>query len=772
MRIQLNSLRLTLICVCVSTVGLTNVFRGDARTPQIQSAQPQLSGKHPMTVADSIRMTRFGDPDYTSGASSNGILAKFSSDGKRFTVVLKKGNLEQNTNEYSLILFDTTEALRTPSPVVLLSLASTSNRPAISKVTWLADNDTIIFLGERPGELQALYTFNCTTKELKKVTNHPTNLTSYAVGGKGDPIVFLAEPPIKKISNEDALRNGVTVSTQWLSDLVRGEYLADTWGKTQLFLERQDSAAPTLIAKEGWIIDLSLSPDGKYLIVESQVPDVPESWKDFEDQFLTERIRQKRPKGVPAMVFQYMLVDTMTGTSQPLLDAPVSFLGSEVAWSPDSQSVVVAGVYLPLDVTDAAERKTRQSKTFVAEIKVPSRQIVKVTDKDLKLLKWDPKTNKVLLEIGRVRIKEGPRVAYRKTGTEWQEVQVTPADLAANERLDVVLEEDLNSPPRIVVVDPQTQQKKLLLDLNPQFSELEFGKVEAVTWKATDGHDVEGGLYRPPDYVAGKRYPLIIQTHGFTPEKFWVDGPWPTAFAAQPLAGKGFVVLQVGAAKNLQDDIKTIATPQEAIREMAAYEGAIDYLDKIGLIDRDHVGIIGFSRTCFHVKYTLTHSKYRFSAAVVADGIDAGYSEYLNFSTANSELALELEKMNGGLPFGEGISSWLKLSPSFGLGKVQTPLRIQAIGPTSVLGEWEWYAGLSRLGRPVDMIYLPDGEHILEKPWERMVSQQGDVDWFCFWLRGDEDPDPAKIEQYIRWRGLRKLQESHLVNQTPTAPAN
>jgi len=25
-----------------------------------------------------------------------------------------------------------------------------------------------------------------------------------------------------------------------------------------------------------------------------------------------------------------------------------------------------------------------------------------------------------------------------------------------------------------------------------------------------------------------------------------------------------------------------------------------------------------------------------------------------------------------------------------------------------------------------------------------MISLQGNVDWFCFWLKSEEDPDPAK----------------------------
>jgi hypothetical protein len=50
---------------------------------------------------------------------------------------------------------------------------------------------------------------------------------------------------------------------------------------------------------------------------------------------------------------------------------------------------------------------------------------------------------------------------------------------------------------------------------------------------------------------------------------------------------------------------------------------------------------------------------------------------------------------------------------------------------------------------------------LVVKPWERIVSQQGLVDWFRFWLKREEDPDPAKAKQYPRWRGLKKLQDEN-----------
>lgn len=43
------------------------------------------------------------------------------------------------------------------------------------------------------------------------------------------------------------------------------------------------------------------------------------------------------------------------------------------------------------------------------------------------------------------------------------------------------------------------------------------------------------------------------------------------------------------------------------------------------------------------------------------------------------------------------------------------------------------------------------------KPSDRLASHQGNVDWFCFWLKGEEDPDSAKAKQFAGWRELKKI---------------
>src|SRR6516165_10137141 len=281
-----------------------------------------------------------------------------------------------------------------------------------------------------------------------------------------------------------------------------------------------------------------------------------------------------------------------------------------------------------------------------------------------------------------------------------------------------------------------------------------MGKERGITWEDTDGHPMRGGLYLPPDYEPGRRYPLVIQTHAFDPEQFWIDGPWSSAFAAQPLAAKGIVVLQVGGASDGQDAVYR-STQQEAPRQMAAFEGAIDYLDHEGIVDHERVGVIGFSRTVYHVAYTLTHSKYHFRAATLADGFNGGYFERIAYPNQSAEP----DAVNGGPPYGMTLPLWLERSPGFNLSNLKTPVRLEGYGVAAAIEEWEWFSVSSAMKKPVDFLLLPRGTHLLVKPWDRVASQQGNVDWFAFWLKGEEDLSPKKRTVYAKWHRFRETEE-------------
>jgi hypothetical protein len=80
---------------------LSPVAHGQAQ----EAAQPAgvngARGTKSIEVSDAIEMTRLGDHDYFWGASSKGRVALFSPDRSAFLVVLRKGNIVSDTNEFS-----------------------------------------------------------------------------------------------------------------------------------------------------------------------------------------------------------------------------------------------------------------------------------------------------------------------------------------------------------------------------------------------------------------------------------------------------------------------------------------------------------------------------------------------------------------------------------------------------------------------------------------------------------------------------------------------
>jgi dipeptidyl aminopeptidase/acylaminoacyl peptidase len=719
---------------------------------------PVLNGgiRRPATVADAIRMTRM-----VTGP-------QYSPDGKWFVVVTKRGDLEHNANIYSLLLWNAADVVHSPEADVLVAMSSTSNREAIKNVTWTHNSETLAFLGENPGETQQLYLIDIRTRVLRKLTHHPTNVVRYSLAPMGDRIAYLAEISPKALVTDKVEHEGVVISTQFITDIIAGRSGLDSsgnslgdFGNFQAFITDVRSVRAlevrALISKWG---QFAISPDGRYIVCQAYIGgDFPDNWKEYTDPTLHEFLQQPLRSGQVSFVTRFVLIDTNTGDARVLLNTPIGPIQTAVAWSPDSRSLLLAGVLLPLDGTAPGAGAAKQSQTFLIELGVRDNQLTVIANEDLishhtsghsgRTIQWDEKAEHVTYQLHDPAEPADLTLVLRKDRGTWLEVKAT---LPVEVQPRVVLVQSMNESPQLFSIDSRTHSRILLLDLNPQFKTLQFGKVDEINWKRADGKELKGGLYYPVDYVPGKRYPLVIQSHGWTSKEFWIDGPYTTAFAAQALAGTGVMVFQADEVWYGSD----FDTPNEVTREVGRFEGAIEYLTERAMVDPNRIGLIGFSRTGMFLAFALTQSKYKFAAASVTDSGYMGFSEVALVANAAPEAVATVKRFYGGLPYGDARNSWIDRSPEFNWDRVETPLRMLATNSTELLGMWTWYTSLLMLDKPVEMVYLPEGTHVLEKPWDRLVSQQGNVDWFRFWLKDEEDPDPVKAEQYSRWRALRK----------------
>lgn len=691
-----------------------------------------------ITVADGIETSIV--EVHSDVGSPKGDPAWFSPDGKHFIVLLKKGNMARGTNDESILLYRTADAVESPKLEILATMSSSSNREAIRGLKWIS-NDAIAFLGDKPGRASQVYRLNIKTKRLDQLTNESKDISAFDMSQASNEIIYAAALPLKTGLDEKQKRIGfVHITDQSLALLEGGDYANESFD-SQIYLQiRGHSPVPVHRSSLYGPDVFSLSPDGRYALVFASLHgyDLKRDWSEYhfgdDDDYLRRNLESSIGGSAGTPFEGYYLVDMQSKTYRPLLDTPFFLHGKipVVAWKLDGRSAIVEDQYLPLNINDPKEREDRRTTRYDVEVSIPNR-----TFRILSKGETNPQNRKHL-------------------------------------PIDVTLDQDVNTPPTIKVTDLRSHRQTELLNPNPQYKTLAFGNVETIQWKVAGNYTVAGGLYLPPDYIVGKRYPLVIQTHGYRPNYFSMDGKvdWNSGYAARALAARDILVLQMYYFPDEKDATKVQAdrrfgnTPTQAWKqfETRAYEGVIDSLEQRGIVDRERIGIMGFSRTVSYTGYALTHSTYHFAAALEVDGIDASYFSYIAYASPRI-FSSDSEALNGGgPPWGDSFTGWRLESPGFNLDKIRTPIRLESharlLGDDpggGVMSQWEWFIGLSRLNKPVDFIVLPDASHMVAMPNERIVSQQGAVDWFRFWLQAYERPNPEDPDQYKRWHKLREI---------------
>jgi len=512
-----------------------------------------------------------------------------------------------------------------------------------------------------------------------------------------------------------------------------------------------------------------MSPDGRHVAASLMIEHVPTTWRRYRGTAWFEREFQER-----LATSAFHLIDLQTGVRKLLVDAPAGddlwwHAGFCTRWSSDGRSLLLPSTFLPLDGIDPKQIAERESQPWTAVLRLDTGHLTGVLPVRVgKEAYWisgasfeDEQT--VVLNFDRsVWQPRSPTTAVfrQKADGSWQQgPEVEDIHLAALP-IKIEVRENLNQPPIIVAEDKATEKSCTIWDPNPQLKDIELGPGEVIHWKDESGFEYEAALLKPPSYVPDKRYPLVVLTNGFSINQFLPSGMWATGLSTRALAASGIVVVQ--ANSNMTNSI-TSENPPKPTREgsdnVIEFDSLVKKLAAAGIVDPARVGAIGFGRSVYHILYHMTFSEHPFAAGLVSGGNDFGYFEYL----ADMGFEYEAEQINGGTPFGEaGLKSWLEHAPGFNIDRVKTPLLLLQVDRPSMLGNWEEYAALRHRHKPVDLILLPPPrEHLSTNPANRMYFETFSVDWFRFWLQDYEDPDPAKAEQYIRWRELRKLQEAN-----------
>jgi len=260
--------------------------------------------------------------------------------------------------------------------------------------------------------------------------------------------------------------------------------------------------------------------------------------------------------------------------------------------------------------------------------------------------------------------------------------------------------------------------------------EFQIPRQARVTWKGRDGAAIEGLLHYPLDYTEGRRYPLIVNTHGgpAVSDKFGFSG-WTNY--VQVLTAKGYAVFRPNHRGStgygdafLRDMVGHYFN--EAQHDVLL---GVDHLVAIGLADPDRLVKMGWSAGG-HMTNKIVTMTGRFKAASSGAGAANWISMY-----AQSDMRNNRTPWFGGTPWQADapIDAYWDHSPLKDVARVTTPT-LFIVGeadprvppPQSV----EMYRGVKAAGAPTALYLAPREGHNWVELRHRLFKMNVEIEWF------------------------------------------
>jgi dipeptidyl aminopeptidase/acylaminoacyl peptidase len=318
------------------------------------------------------------------------------------------------------------------------------------------------------------------------------------------------------------------------------------------------------------------------------------------------------------------------------------------------------------------------------------------------------------------------------------------------------------TPSQIALADIAAGTVRTLVDLNPEFANLELGSSTRLDGVNRYGDRWWAHLVKPLNYEPGKRYPLIVttyRTHEFLRGASGDENP------IHVYAAHGFAVLSFDMGRRDYDN-----KPGDFQRYLSWYESeeesiemAIQEASEMGVADTTRVGLTGYSRGTEIVAYEITHTKL-FRAVSGAAGDSSPYFYYMAPRRVQDNFS---SKGVGGWPEGKSKANWRQVAPDLNAERIDVPV-LNNDPDSEFLADLALYTSQRELGKPVELFIYPNELHVVNQPKHRYQIYERNLDWFRFWLKSEESPDPGKREQYKRWRQLRQLQQKGQSNENAT----
>ena len=274
------------------------------------------------------------------------------------------------------------------------------------------------------------------------------------------------------------------------------------------------------------------------------------------------------------------------------------------------------------------------------------------------------------------------------------------------------------------------------------FSQLKLSQGEYVHFKSKDGTSVSGYVYKPVDYIPGKRHPAILRPHG---------GPvWAYYSEFQPeaqlFAANGYAVLlpnprgSSGYGQKYAQAIWADWGNKDFQDDMAM----VDYAVEQGIADPAKLAVGGWSYGGISTDFIIAQTN-RFKAAISGAGA-ALFVSFYGHDHYQRDYEAEL-----GHPW-ESKAVWEKVSPFYRVNSITTPTLFmggEIDSNVPILGGEQMYQALKRLGRTTELVVYPGEYHEFKTPSHIKDRLERYLAWYNHYVKGDpasaRPPEPRLI---------------------------
>lgn len=620
-------------------------------------------------------------------------------------------------------------------------------------LSWIPDRSELAFLSSRSGTGQ-LYAFDVRSVQTRRITKASEEVVKFGFAPNGNAVAYITEKlPSPIVSLHEQLRNGDSgividsdtahvkriidpdrphpqdrpVATLWIKPMGEKAEKAELPGDVGEFHWSGDSTRlsvsyqPFDFSPKLWSVTRSTvaiySPEDRDLRVVAQWSpasgDTPQTsyvggqWIPGADEIIVRRITYGHNLWMSTGYNDWTIVDVATGSSMTASD-----------WSEIEVYGLDGGpLFIPVDRNTIYTNKTVKAVRSLYRLKQSG-----TFERASMLSDVDGSTSKIRFDSG------FSSAAF--------------------------VNESLTRPPEIYYWQAGNGILRLT-ELNRHLEGKRLPNVREVNWRSKDGTPVHGWLLEPEDDgSSGESWPTITYVHGgpgvAMPDTFGFHVKWwPYPFEIFALNGIAvFVPNYRGTRTYGREFAEPSRLDGEPVDDVIS---GIEYLVATGTADPRRLGIAGYSHGSWLGALTMT--RYRnFRAGSFAEGTA---NWVVLYELMPGSLNRRVHDVNMGTSLYDNPQRYIDASPVFGFQGLDTAVLFEAGAKAGVITMLGNPKAAERAGMPTEYVVYPRTGHAIKLPRFRKESAERNLDWFRFWLLGQEDRQPVKVEQYARWRAMR-----------------